>query len=69
MDVVDAIAAMPNSGSDSGNAAIEPVAMTSVTVTDGPPPTPSAAATSAPSLAPTVAPTVASSAAPPAPSQ
>jgi peptidyl-prolyl cis-trans isomerase B (cyclophilin B) len=36
MDVVDAIAAMPNSGSSSGNAAVNPVEMLSVTVTDGP---------------------------------
>jgi cyclophilin family peptidyl-prolyl cis-trans isomerase len=33
MDVVDAIGAMPNSGSASGNAAINPVVMTTVTVT------------------------------------
>lgn len=33
MDVVDAIGAMPNSGSATGNRALEPVAMTSVTVT------------------------------------
>ena len=33
MDVVDQIAAMPNSGSASGNAALNPVAMTTVTVT------------------------------------
>jgi cyclophilin family peptidyl-prolyl cis-trans isomerase len=32
MDVVDAIAAMPNSGDESGNQAIEPVAMTNLTV-------------------------------------
>ena len=32
MDVVDAIAAMPNSG-DPNNAALQPVAMTRVTVT------------------------------------
>ena len=32
MDVVDAIAAMPNSGQNSGNAAIDPVPMTKVTV-------------------------------------
>ena len=32
MDVVDAIAAMPNSGDESGNQALEPVAMTRVTV-------------------------------------
>jgi cyclophilin family peptidyl-prolyl cis-trans isomerase len=34
MEVVDAIAAMPNSGSDSGNAALEPVAITTATVTN-----------------------------------
>jgi cyclophilin family peptidyl-prolyl cis-trans isomerase len=39
MDVVDAIAAMPNSGDAAGNGATTPVAMDSVTVTDGPPPT------------------------------
>ena len=33
MDVADKIAAMPNSGSASGNAALNPVVMTSVTVT------------------------------------
>lgn len=33
MDVADQIAAMPNSGSASGNAALDPVAMTTVTVT------------------------------------
>jgi peptidyl-prolyl cis-trans isomerase B (cyclophilin B) len=33
MDVVDAIAAMPNSGQASGNAALEPLPMTKVTVT------------------------------------
>jgi cyclophilin family peptidyl-prolyl cis-trans isomerase len=32
MDAVDAIAAMPNSGQDTGNKALEPVPMTSVTV-------------------------------------
>jgi len=32
MDVVDAIAAMPNSGEQTGNAAIDPVPMTKVTV-------------------------------------
>jgi cyclophilin family peptidyl-prolyl cis-trans isomerase len=34
MDVVDAIAAMPNSGDQSGNQALEPVAMDTVTVTN-----------------------------------
>ncbi len=33
MEVVDAIAAMPNSGQATGNAALEPVAMDTVTVT------------------------------------
>lgn len=33
MEVVDAIAAMPNSGQDAGNQALEPVAMDTVTVT------------------------------------
>ncbi len=33
MDVVDAIGAMPNSGNATGNRALDPVAMTSVTVT------------------------------------
>jgi cyclophilin family peptidyl-prolyl cis-trans isomerase len=32
MEVVDTIAAMPNSGSDTGNMALDPVAMTKVTV-------------------------------------
>jgi cyclophilin family peptidyl-prolyl cis-trans isomerase len=32
MDVVDAIAAMPNSGPDTGNAALEPIAITKATV-------------------------------------
>ena len=32
MDVVDTIAAMPNSGDETGNQALEPVAMTKVTV-------------------------------------
>jgi len=44
MDVVDAIAAMPNSGANAGNAALEPVAMTSVTVTQGATPSGSPAA-------------------------
>jgi len=34
LDVVDAIAAMPNSGQQTGNAALEPVPMTSVTVSN-----------------------------------
>jgi len=33
MEVADAIAAMPNSGSQSGNMALDPVAMNSVTIT------------------------------------
>ena len=44
MDVVDTIAAMPNSGSNSGNAALNPVAMTSVTVSPASSPTASPAA-------------------------
>ena len=48
MDVVDAIAAMPNSGGQS-NAAIDPVAMTLVTVSTGTPPTSSPTAPPAPS--------------------
>jgi cyclophilin family peptidyl-prolyl cis-trans isomerase len=55
MDVVDAIAAMPNAGSP-GNEALEPVTMTKVTVTAGPAsstaPTASAAASPAPTAAP-----------------
>ena len=34
MDVVDTIAAMPNSGQASGNMALDPVAMTKVTVSN-----------------------------------
>jgi cyclophilin family peptidyl-prolyl cis-trans isomerase len=34
MDVVDAIAAMPNSGQETGNQALDPVAMTKVTVSN-----------------------------------
>jgi peptidyl-prolyl cis-trans isomerase B (cyclophilin B) len=34
MEVVDEIAAMPNSGQDTGNAALEPVAITTATVTN-----------------------------------
>jgi peptidyl-prolyl cis-trans isomerase B (cyclophilin B) len=44
MDVVDAIAAMPNSGSQNGNQALNPVVMTSVTVGPGPSPSASPAA-------------------------
>lgn len=54
MDVVDAIAAMPNSGSDSGNAALDPVIMTSVTVTSGATASPSAAAGTSPTPASTI---------------
>jgi peptidyl-prolyl cis-trans isomerase B (cyclophilin B) len=46
MDVVDAIAAMPNSGDSSGNQALEPVVMTSVTVSDAPAATASPASAS-----------------------
>jgi peptidyl-prolyl cis-trans isomerase B (cyclophilin B) len=46
MDVVDAIAAMPNSGADAGNQALDPVVMTSVTVSDAAAPTSSPASTS-----------------------
>ncbi len=45
MDVVDTIAAMPNSGSGSGNAALDPVVMTSVTVGPAASSAPSASAT------------------------
>jgi len=47
MDVADVIAAMPNSGDNSGNQALDPVAMTSVTVADAPTPSASPASTSA----------------------
>ena len=46
MDVVDAIAAMPNSGDSNGNQALDPVVMTSVTVAHAPPPSASPGATS-----------------------
>ena len=36
MDVVDAIAAMPNTGPNDGNQAVDPVEMLSVTVSGGP---------------------------------
>jgi len=55
MDVVDAIAAMPNSGASSGNAAIDPVVMTSVTV--GPAATSAPSASAAASTSPTTGPT------------
>jgi peptidyl-prolyl cis-trans isomerase B (cyclophilin B) len=48
MDVVDAIAAMPNAGGDS-NAALDPVVMTLVTVSTGTPPSASPAASTSPS--------------------
>ena len=58
MDVVDTIAAMPNSGANSGNAALDPVAMTSVTVTSAPSPTasPAASASASPAPGPTSSP-------------
>ncbi len=58
MDVVDTIAAMPNSGANSGNAAINPVVMTSVTVTTAPGPTasPAASASASPAPGPTSSP-------------
>jgi len=55
MDVVDAIAAMPNSGASSGNAAIDPVVMTSVTV--GPAATSAPSAPAGASTSPTTGPT------------
>ena len=57
MDVVDAIAAMPNTGQ--GNSAVDPVAMTLVTVSAGTTPSASPAASSAPSAstAPIASPT------------
>jgi peptidyl-prolyl cis-trans isomerase B (cyclophilin B) len=55
MDVVDAIAAMPNSGEPS-NSALEPVAMTRVTVADAPAATSSPAASVSSSAAPTSSP-------------
>ena len=58
MDVVDTIAAMPNSGSSSGNAALDPVVMTSVTVAVASSPTasPAAPATATPGPGPTSSP-------------
>jgi cyclophilin family peptidyl-prolyl cis-trans isomerase len=47
MDVVDAIAAMPNSGDNSGNQALDPVVMTSVTVANASTPSASPASTTA----------------------
>lgn len=57
MDVVDTIAAMPNSGEQGGNAALEPIAMTKVTVSDAPASSasPGASAT-APSATPAASP-------------
>jgi hypothetical protein len=56
MDVVDAIAAMPNSGANDGNKALEPVVMTQVTVSAATNPTTgpstSAAASAGPSQTP-----------------
>jgi len=57
MDVVDAIAAMPNSGDNSGNAALDPVVMTSVTVGPGAGPSPSPAPAASPSADPAPGPT------------
>ena len=54
MDVVDAIAAMPNGGPPD-NAALEPVAMTKVTVSAGPASSPSPAATPAATSGPSPA--------------
>lgn len=51
MDVVDAIAAMPNSGSPN-NAALEPVAMTSVTVSPATIASPAPAVSTSPTAAP-----------------
>jgi cyclophilin family peptidyl-prolyl cis-trans isomerase len=54
MDVVDAIAAMPNSGGQSGNMALDPVTMNAVYVgAPGGSPAPSPAASAAPSAAST----------------
>lgn len=56
MDVVDAIAAMPNSGEPS-NTALDPVPMTKVTVSGGPAPSSSPATTTGPTTAvPTASP-------------
>ena len=69
MDVVDVIAAMPNSGDQAGNEALEPVPMTRVTVSDAPAATASPGAPS-PSLAPSAgspAPSAATPVASPAP--
>jgi cyclophilin family peptidyl-prolyl cis-trans isomerase len=55
MDVVDAIAAMPNSGPSSGNAAIDPIVMTSVTV--GPAASSAPSASAGASTSPTTGPT------------
>ena len=63
MDVVDAIAAMPNTGPNDGNAAVDPVEMVSVTVSNGP----AASGSPAPSASPGA--TTAAPAASPAPTQ
>jgi peptidyl-prolyl cis-trans isomerase B (cyclophilin B) len=57
MDVVDAIAAMPNSGDQAGNEALEPVPMTRVTVAEAPAASasPGAASASPPASAGTTA--------------
>ena len=57
MDVVDTIAAMPNSGANSGNAALDPVVMTSVTVEPAASPSPSSAPAASPSASPAPGPT------------
>ena len=56
MDVVDAIAAMPNSGDNSGNAAVNPVVMTSVTVGPAASPAPAASPSASPAPGPTASP-------------
>jgi cyclophilin family peptidyl-prolyl cis-trans isomerase len=59
MDIVDQIAAMPNSGSPS-NTALNPIVMESVTITSSP--TSSAGPTTAPTTGPTAGPTPSSAA-------
>jgi cyclophilin family peptidyl-prolyl cis-trans isomerase len=56
MDVVDAIAAMPNTGDANGNAAVDPVVMTSVTVAPAASPAPSALPSASASTGPTLGP-------------
>jgi cyclophilin family peptidyl-prolyl cis-trans isomerase len=51
MDVVDAIAAMPNSGGEEGTA-LDPVVMTKVTVSPATSPTPGSSPSAAPSVGP-----------------